>query len=379
MLRIPNLLRKHIKPCPIRKVDTACGTPIAKLSKLCQIAMGHLTTKENLPLRCKSTNEILKKIIDINETHAPLSDDTIMAFPDITDMYPNVDTDEANETTGEMFENEPSEKVELPKESLIEALQICQNCNCITFNDRYYLPCRGCSMGPSQACDLTDIWIGPIAQKHVETCPVDTAGFIIYRDDAFELLLNGEIDLPEYLDHLDGLHPNIKWEAKHGREGVYLDLQLFIKNGKIESKVYSKSEPIYLPPNSCHDRSVFKGLYKTVGLRLRLNNSLDSDFDEAVKKYSRAFAVSGHNYQKCKAALMEIKRINRINFLKNEQKGNTYRKKVKNTKKLYWISQFDPRLPHQRWIISKNYHLMAADPKFLKLFPRNNIISGNRR
>ena len=52
-----------VKPCPIRKVDTACGTPIARLSKLCQIAISHLTTKENLPLRCKSTNEILRKII----------------------------------------------------------------------------------------------------------------------------------------------------------------------------------------------------------------------------------------------------------------------------------------------------------------------------
>ena len=76
---------------------------------------------------------------------------------------------------------------------------------------------------------------------------------------------------------------------------------------------------------------------------------------------------------------MESKKINRIEFLKNEPKGNTYRKKVKNTKKIFWISQYDPRMAHQRWIISKNYNLLAADPQFSKLFPRKDIISGSRR
>ena len=103
-------------------------------------------------------------------------------------------------------------------------------------------------MGPAHGCDLTDIWLGPVAKKHVETCPVETEGFTIYRDDGWELLIKGEQDLPQYLEHLEGLHPNIKWETKYGREGEYLDLYLTIKNGKIESKVFSKSEPICLPP-----------------------------------------------------------------------------------------------------------------------------------
>ena len=294
-------------------------------------------------------------------------------------MYPNVDTEEARDIIGVKYEDDPSDIVELPTDQIIEALKICQECNCVTFNNRFYLPCRGCAMGPAHGCDLTDIWLGPTAKKHVETCPVETVGFTIYRDDAFELLIKGETDLPEYLEHLDSLHPNIKWETKCGREGPLLDLYLYIKNGKIESKIFSKSELNYLPPNSCHDRSVFKGLYKTVGLRLRLNNSEDSDFDEAVERYSKAFAISGHNYQKAKRALMELKKINRIEYLKNEPNLNTYRKKAKNEKKLFWIAEFDPRMPHQRWIISKNYHLLAADPHFAKLFPRKNFVAGCRR
>ena len=187
-------------------------------------------------------------------------------------------------------------------------------------------------MGPSYGCDLADIGLGPVAQKHVETCPVEMAGYMIYRDDCFELLMKGEKDLPEYLDHLDGLHPNIKWETKYGRDGVYLDPHLRIKNGRIESKIFHKSEPIYLPPNSCHDRAVFRGLYKPVGLRLRLNNSEDSEFDKAVETYSKAFAISGHNYQKVKTALMLSKKIDRIQYLKKEPQRNNYRRRNKSIK-----------------------------------------------
>ena len=67
------------------------------------------------------------------------------------------------------------------------------------------------------------------------------------------------------MDHLDSLHPNLKWETVCGKEGAYLDLWLSLENGKIESKVYTKSPPIYLHPGSCHDPAVFKGLISGVG------------------------------------------------------------------------------------------------------------------
>ena len=113
----------------------------------------------------------------------------------------------------------------------------------------------------------------------MDTCPVDTADFSIYRDDGLDVLLNGEADLQAFVDHLDSLHPNLKWETVCGKEGPYLDLWLSLENGKIESKVYTKSPPIYLHPGSCHDPAVFKGLISGVGRRLRLNCSKDADFD----------------------------------------------------------------------------------------------------
>ena len=61
-----------------------------------------------------------------------------------------------------------------------------------------------------------------------------------------------------------------------------------IKDGKIETRIFTNSEPIYIGLKSCRDESIFTG----VGLRLRLNCSQDVDFDSAVEKYSRALAVN---------------------------------------------------------------------------------------
>merc|ERR1712105_466257 len=74
--------------------------------------------------------------------------------------------------------------------------------------------------------------------------------------------------------------------------------------------------------------SVYKGLYKGVGLRLRLNCSRDEDFTEAVESYSKAFALSGHNFQRARSELLKCKKINRQVYLR-ENKNRIYSPKKK--------------------------------------------------
>lgn len=78
---------------------------------------------------------------------------------------------------------------------------------------------------------------------------MDHIDFSIYRDDSWDILKNGENDLQAYEDQLDSLHPNLKWTTKYGKEGELLDLYLMIIDGRIETKVFTKSEPIYLHPS----------------------------------------------------------------------------------------------------------------------------------
>ena len=78
-----------------------------------------------------------------------------------------------------------------------------------------------------------------------------------------------------------------------------------LKSEKIETNIFTKSDPIYLGPSLCHDPKVFKSIFKGVGLRIRLNCSKDEDFDEAVEVYSKSLAISGYKDQTARSELLK--------------------------------------------------------------------------
>ena len=108
---------------------------------------------------------------------------------------------------------------------------------------------------------------------------------------------------------MDSLHRNVRWDVNVAREGAYLDLWLMIKNGRIEWKTYTKTPPLYLHRRSCHDPSVFKGITKGVGIRLRMTNSTAEGFTENVELYSRSLAMSGFKYKKVKEDFNKLKNM----------------------------------------------------------------------
>ena len=108
-------------------------------------------------------------------------------------------------------------------------------------------------------------------EKHMETNPVETVDFSVYRDDCFDILKNKE-DLEAHKAHLTTLHPNLTFTTRSGTEGEYLDLWLMLRGGKIEWKTFTKTPPVYLHKQSCHDVKVFNGIFKGVALRIRETN-----------------------------------------------------------------------------------------------------------
>ena len=81
-------------------------------------------------------------------------------------------------------------------------------------------------MGACHACDFRDIWMGDITKQHVDTCPMDTLHFTLYRDDGLDILMNGEQDLRNFKEYMNNLHPNLTCTVECGSEGGYLDLWL---------------------------------------------------------------------------------------------------------------------------------------------------------
>ena len=151
---------------------------------------------------------------------------------------------------------------------------------------------------------------------------------------------------------------------------------LMIENGRIEWKNYRKSPPVYVGPDSCHDPIVKSAIVKGVGLRLRINSSRNDYFDESVEEASKAFKISGYNYQKTKQELKKFRHLDPVELIKKEKED---KRKPEKGVKAYYVSKYDPRMPHPRKLISRNYHHIENHPVLSNLFPRENLIGGTKR
>ena len=157
----------------------------------------------------QNTRDAVRRLIFINENMTPLSPEAVLAFSDIRSMYDNVDCDEAVQEVKRLLEGNPS-PLGLSPDYLAAGLRICLDCNCIQFKESFYIPCKGCAQGTCHACTFTDLWVGKVVEKHLQTSNIDSVLYSIYRDDGLDILTRGLEDQPAYQEHLDNLHPNLK-------------------------------------------------------------------------------------------------------------------------------------------------------------------------
>ena len=144
---------------------------------------------------------------------------------------------------------------------------------------------------------------------------------------------------------------------------------------EIEWKVDMKCPPVYVGP--CHDPVVKKGIFKGVGHRIRMNSSKQEYFDETVEECPKSFSIAGYNFQHAKTELRKFRDIDPVEMIK---KGPNEKDTKNNSgSKVFYVDNFDPRMPHLRQLISRNYHHIEKHPLLSKIFPRGNLVGSCRR
>ena len=375
---------------PARLLIAGCGTPTHPISSLVQNSIQHLV--HSLEHRRGNTIQVLDEIIRWNNELSPLPPQAKILFCDVVAMYPSVDNNEAIAEVDRRLISEPSTIPGIKPPAIIDALKICREQAVVSFKGRNFVQSSGCGMGPPDSCDFSDIWMsGPITDRIVSLSPIPIHGFGFYRDDGLGIIQD-ESQASLFIDHLNSIHPNLKFETKVEASGEYLDLFLYIKDGRLHSRPFSKptSTHIYLHPSSCHDPSVFNGLYKGVGQRLRLNTSEDHLLEQFLAEYAGYFQRSGHCFHKALEGLRLGANLQgpnnlpecRESFIKRKaasHRNSASKKRCRTSSKAFWISTYDPRVLHPRKIISKNYHILNNDPEAAELFPRKNLVAASRR
>ena len=102
-----------------------------------------------------------------------------------------------------------------------------------------------------------------------------------YRDDSFGICLHGESTLLQYLEHINTLHPSIKFTLTYGKQIHFLDLILTLTNwGSIQTETFYKPTDTFqfLDAHSCHPPSIIKNIPKSHFRRHMRNCSTFSTF-----------------------------------------------------------------------------------------------------
>ena len=86
-------------------------------------------------------------------------------------------------------------------------------------------------------------------------------------------------------------------------------------------------------------------------------------------------AQSGYDYQMVKREMLKFENVDPRELV------NRPKRKRQNQPgcKVFYTFKFDPRLPHPRKIISKNYEILARNETAKALFPRSNLIASGKR
>ena len=69
-------------------------------------------------------------------------------------------------------------------------------------------------------------------------------------------------------------------ENNHALE--YLDITITIVDGKLETDIFAKDIPIYVPRNSWHPPHIGKSIVKSTGYRLNTIVSRDEDLENRI-------------------------------------------------------------------------------------------------
>ena len=259
----------------------------------------------------------------------------------------------------------------------------------------FYCPNCGTATGPPHACDFVDIFMGELDEKVVERLEdkgVENTGWTIYRDDAWLVALNGLEDVPVIEDILQNLHPNIEWEINPRGPSIqplvnpdgslldrttleHLDLTIHFVDNQLETDIFAKDVPIYVSTKSCHPPQVFKSVAKSVGIRLRINCSLDRFLSPRIEEYTRYLVASNYDRVEVEKTMEECKGMDRKELIRKSRRN----RRNAGPKKIVFTSKWDPRGPNVHEAMKSFQRCLYMDKENEKAFPPGTLMNGFRR
>lgn len=267
-----------------------------------------------------SGTEVLKKLRELNR-QGPF-DKLFLVTADVSDMYNQIPLHEAVNSLRDHLEehNIFDEKV---RPLVCEAVSIVLSSNVVKFNNKWFKQIQGLAMGGHLSPWLANNWLHRLErQLWIDYRPKLACR---YLDDLL-LGTTSKEKRDAFLDSYGKLHKNIKLEINLSEKEVdYLDMGIYVQEGRIETKVYFKPTDnlALLHRSSSHPSHTFSGIIESQILRFSRICSNYTDWLSATASITQRLLKRGYSWEFIyKNISKTLEKINRKDwpFLNNVDK-----------------------------------------------------------
>ena len=294
---LPKIHKTLDKP-PGRPIISGVAGPTENLSKLVAHWLQAVVTR--LPSFIKDSTHMLQTLDYWNQRYGPFPDSTRLVTIDVVSLYTNIPHDEMLDSIRHFLRcSPPTDRP--PTDRIVEIAEHVLTNNVFTFEDRYYKQVQGTAMGTPMAPAGANLFMGKLESLLLDSSPVPMSADFWKRfiDDIFLLWTDSLDNLNLFLDHINSLHPTIKFTSSVSSESIpFLDINIILKNDYLHSDLYSKPTDAhaYLHASSCHPGHTINNMPYGQFLRLRRLCSDNDTFMTRCDAMTRWFLERGHKH-----------------------------------------------------------------------------------
>lgn len=240
--KIYGLPKIHKPNWPLRPIVSQIDSPTYKASRHMANVLQTLTGKTRSFVR--DSTHFIHLLEDVR-----IQNDEIMVSFDVSSLFTNVPVAETIEVIKQQLLNN-----NLPTE-YIPLIEFCLTSGYFRWRGDFFLQMDGVAMGSPIAPVVANIFMEYFEEVSLRTAPFIPRYWWRYVDDVFAIVSREGV--PQFLDHLNKIHPKIHFTAEEEQDGTLPFLDVLVKReptGKLTHTVFRKSTHTdrYLKADSHH-------------------------------------------------------------------------------------------------------------------------------
>ncbi|XP_078371353.1 uncharacterized protein LOC144655006 [Oculina patagonica] len=246
--------------------------------------------------------------------------------------------------------------------------------NNFEFNNEHFMQLHGTAMGTRMAPAFANLFMGDFETKALDSYPDKPFIWWRYIDDIFMIWTLGEDKLDDFIKYLNNIHHTIKFTSERSTTSIpFLDVDIHLNNGKIETDLYSKptDKHQYLLNTSSHPYHTKRSIPYSLALRLRRICSTENFFEHRVKELQQYLVKRGYKQRFISEQIDRARLVSRAESLQEHTRETR-------SDRVPLVITYNPALRNIQKILHNKQPLLNSSSNCKEIFKETPVVSYRR-